>query len=171
MLKKQLNFNDILPFLGIVDKYVSFDKVMAVYKGDEKEIFHIADTTIQDALKYISLLSLMRDCQVGKKYYKYYMGMIPISRGREVTTRMYLNIYWIHKGNKEEISKIVTEFIEKIRITSQNQVKRMNLICKNDAFMNAFVNNQIVTEFLNMDIEKKLEESFKEFEKNIQIVQ
>lgn len=32
----------------------------------------------------------------------------------------------------------------------------MNLICKNDAFMNAFVNTQIATVFLNMDIENLL---------------
>lgn len=43
----------------------------------------------------------------------------------------------------------------------------MNLICKNDAFMNAFVNTQIATVFLNMDIEKSLIKAIDEFEKKI----
>jgi len=155
----------VLPFLDIVDKYVSFNEVMTIYKGEEKELFYVANTTMQEALKYISILSLMQYCQVGRKYYKYYNGIIPTSGGREATLRMYLNIYWMHKGNEEEVNKIIEEFIKEIRETSQNQVKRMNLICKNDVFMNAFVNTQIATEFLSMDIEKRLQKSFEEFEK------
>jgi len=157
----------IMPFLEIIDKYVSFDEVVAVYKDDDSSLLQVADTTMQEALKYISLLSLMQYCQIGRKYWKYYMGITPLKGGGEAATRLYLNIYWLHKANKEEIDKIIKILIEQLRITSQNQVKRMNLICKNDVFMNAFVNAQIVAEFLSMNIDKATAKAFEEFDKDI----
>ena len=155
----------ILPFLEVVDKYVSFDKVKAVYTGDEKELFHISDSTMQQALKYVSILSLTQYCQTGRKYWKYFLGMIPLMGAEQIARRLYLNIYWLHKGEKESIDKLISKFKEEITISSKNQVKRLNLICKNDAFMNAFVVTQIITEFLSMDVEKVLKASFDSFEK------
>jgi len=170
-LKRKEDFCDalrpVLPFLDIVDKYVSFDKVTAIFKGKTKDLFHVSDTAMQDALQYVSILGLMHYCQIGKKYWKYYFGIIPLMRGKEVASRLYLNIYWLHKAKKEEIDKIVSKFIEEIRLTSQNQVKRLSLICKNDVFMNAFVTTQVATEFLSMDIEKRLEASFDNFEREL----
>ena len=157
----------IMPFLEIIDKYVSFDEVVAVYKDDDSSLLQVADTTMQEALKYISLLSLMQYCQIGRVYWKYYMGIMPLKGGKEASTRLYLNIYNLCKGNKDEINKVISVFIQQIRITSQNQVKRMNLICKNDVFMNAFVNAQIVAEFLSMNIDKATAKAFEEFDKDI----
>jgi len=157
----------ILPFLEIVDKYVSFDEVVAIYKEDDSKSFHIADTTMQEGLKYVSLISLMHYCQIGRAYWKYYMGIMPLKGGKEAAIRMYLNIYQLHKGNNEEIDKLIATFIGQLRVTSQNQVKRMNLICRNDAFMNAFVNTQIATEFLSMGIDKATAKAFEEHDKDI----
>jgi len=159
----------IFPFLGIIDKYVSFDEVVAIYKGEEKELLHLADTTMQDALKFVSILSLTQYCQIGRKYYRYYFGVVPIMKPKGMASRLYLNIYWLHKADKESIAKLIKLFIEEMRITAQNQVKRLNLICKNDAFMNAFVNTQVVNEFLQMDIEKTVEASFNEFDQGARI--
>lgn len=97
----------MLPFLDIVDKYVSYDKVIAVYKGNEEKLVHVRATTMQDALKYVSILSLLRYNLVLQKYWKYYYGIIPIMGGREVATRVYLNMYWLHKGNLEEIKEMI----------------------------------------------------------------
>ncbi|MFH1395293.1 MAG: hypothetical protein ABIH09_03970 [Candidatus Omnitrophota bacterium] len=160
----------IFPFLDIVDKYMSFDKVFAFYKGDEKNLLHVAETTIYKALTYVSILSLMQYCQIGRQYWKYYFGIVPVEGGQEMVNRMYLNMYWIHKGNNSEIDAVITKFVDQIRITSQNQVKRLNLICKNDAFMDAFVETQIITEFLSMDIEKQIEESFRKFKESGRIM-
>lgn len=156
----------ILPFLDIVDKYVSFDKVQAVYKGTERDIIHISYISIQEALKYVSILSLTNYCQIGRKYFSYYYGIIPFTSGKELACKMYLNMHWLHKADKNQINKIIFKFIEELRITSDNQVKRLSLICKNDAFMNAFVSTQVVTEFLSMDIEKSLAKAFDEFGKS-----
>ncbi len=158
----------MLPFLDIVDQYVSYDKVIAVYKGNEDKLVHARATTMQDALKYVSILSLLRYNLVLQKYWKYYYGVIPIMGGREVATRVYLKMYWLHKGNLEEIKEMIKRFGEELRVSSTNQVKRLNLVCKNDAFVNAFVNTQLVTQFL-INIEDILTKSFTEFEKSFQI--
>jgi hypothetical protein len=153
----------MLPFLDIVDKYLSYDKVIAVYKGNEDKLVHVRATTMQDALKYVSILSLLRYNLVLQKYWKYYYGIIPIMGGREVATRVYLNMYWLHKGNLEEIKEMIKRFGEELRVSSTNQVKRLNLVCKNDALVNAFVNTQLVTQFLT-HIEDILTKSFNDFE-------
>jgi hypothetical protein len=158
----------MLPFLDIVDKYVSYDRVIAVYKGNEDKLVHVKATSMQDALRYVSILSLLRYNLVLQKYWKYYYGIIPIMGGREVATRVYLNMYWLHKGNLEEIKGMIKRFGEELRVSSTNQVKRLNLVCKNDAFVNAFVNTQLVTEFLIHE-EEILAKSFDDFEKSFQI--
>lgn len=168
-LRKMGGFCDalrpILPFLDILDRYVSFDKVTALYKPDEKELLHISDTTMQEALKYVSILSLTEYCQAGQKYKKYFWGIIPIMNAKNMSMRLYLNIYWLHKGEKGSINKLIAKFKEEITLTSQNQARRLNFICKNDAFLNAFVATQVTTEFLSMDIERITEESFANFGK------
>jgi hypothetical protein len=103
-----------------------------------------------------------------QKYWKYYYGIIPIMGGREVATRVYLNMYWLHKGNLEEIREMIKRFGEELRVSSTNQVRRLNLVCKNDAFVNAFVNTQLVTQFL-VNIEGILTKSFDDFERSFQV--
>jgi len=157
----------VLPFLEIIDKYVSFDEVVAVYKEDGSKLVHVADTTMQEALKYVSLLSLMQYCQIGRKYWRYYMGVMSLKGSKEAAVRIYLNIYWLHKGNREEIDNLISTFMEQIKIMARNQVNRMNLICEKDAFLNAFANTQIATELLSMDIAKTTAKAVEEFEKDI----
>lgn len=155
----------ILPFLEIVDRYASYDRVIAIYKGKEKELYHLTDSDMQEALKYISILSLFRYCQIGKKYWKYYFGIVPLEGAHEAATRMFLNIYFLHKGQKEIIDKIIMKFKEEITISTRNQVQRLNLICKNDAFQNAFIASHIITEIMSLNIEKRVSEAFERFEK------
>jgi len=154
----------IVPFLEHIDKYVSFNKVLAVYKEKDGEILHVADTTMQTALRYVSILGLLFYHQMGIRYWKYYYGIIPLEDSKEAAIKIYLNMYWYHKGNRGEIDKIIAKFNEELRITSQNQVKRLGLICKNDAFVNAIVTTHIATEFLTMGADKILEKAFASFE-------
>jgi len=153
-----------IPFLGIVDQYVSFDKVTAVFREDRKDILHISSTTMQQALKYVSLLSLLHYCRKGRTYWRYFWGINPLTSGQEIASRLYLNLTFLHKGNGEEINRVISKFKEEMKITSKNQVARINLICKNDAFSNSFVNTQIITQILSMDPDKALEAAFKNFE-------
>lgn len=155
----------VLPLLDVVDNYVSFDKVLAIYKPEDKQLLHISDTSMQEGLAYVATLSLMDYCQVGRKYRRYYFGIIPIIGFVEFANRLYLNIYWIHGGNRESTEKAISDFNEQITITTQNQVARLRLICKNDAFINAFVNAQSIPALLHRRKDTYLQESFNRFQK------
>jgi hypothetical protein len=152
-----------MPFLDIVDKYVSFDKVTAVYR-ENRDILHVSYTTMQNALKYVSILSLIYFCRKGRIYWKYFFGINPLMGGSEIASKFYLNLFFLHNGNREDINKVIAKFKEEITITTKNQMARMGLVCKNDTFLNAFVNTQIITEILSMDPDKALENAFKDFE-------
>jgi len=156
----------VLPLLNVVDRYNSFEEVIAVYKGDEKELCHVSHTTMQRALRYVSNLSLMGYCQVGRKYRKYFFGIIPILGTEEIANRLYLNMYWIHKGNKESIDQVISKLNAEITITTRNQMERLRLICKNDAFLNAFVLTHLITDVLDDNKDTKLRELLEGIKKN-----
>jgi hypothetical protein len=154
----------VLPLLEIVDKFVSFDEVTAVYKQDEQGLLHVSNTTMAHGLRYVCLLSLMHYCQTGRKYWKYYFGTIPVSGSTEFANRLYLNIHWIYDGNKESIDKAISEFCDRVTVTTKNQVARLQLICKNDAFLNAFASVHTTTQLLNVTKDRYLKESFRRFQ-------
>ncbi|MGD0883275.1 MAG: hypothetical protein ABSA46_00110 [Thermodesulfovibrionales bacterium] len=154
------SLHPVLPFLELIDQYFSFDKVTAFYREDEEGLLYISETAMQNALQYISILSLLSYCRVGRKYWKYYYGVIPIMGADAAVNRFYLNIYWLHEGKMNEINKFISEFKENISIISENVIKRLNLICQRDAFINAFFNTHVFAEFLSMDMEEVLKKTF-----------
>jgi hypothetical protein len=147
------------PFLDALDKYVSHDQVTAVYRDDKGGLF-VNRTTMQKALRYLSVLSLVYYCQVTRKYWKHFWGIMPLTEAQEIAARLYLNFFYLNNGSKRATDKSILKFKEEITITSGNQVKRMNLVCDNDAFMNAFVNTQIITDILSFDIGRLVDEEF-----------
>jgi len=154
------SLHPVLPFLELIDQYFSFDKVTAIYREDEEGLLYISETAMQNALQYISMLSLLSYCRVGRKYWKYYYGVIPIMGVDAAVNKFYLNIYWLHEGKMDEINQFISEFKENISIISENVIKRLNLICKKDAFVNAFFNTHVFAEFLSMDMEEVLKRTF-----------
>jgi hypothetical protein len=150
----------VLPFLELIDQYSSFDKVTAMYRENDNGLLYISETAMQTALQYISILSLLSYCRVGRKYWKYYYGVIPIMEIDTAVTRFYLNIYWHHHGKMDEINNFISEFRANISIISVNIIKRLNLICKKDAFVNAFINAHVFVELLSMDMEAVLKKTF-----------
>lgn len=167
-LKNNSDFCDslrpVLPLLDVVDNFISYDKVTAIYKSEEKGLLHVSSTTMQNALRHVSILSLMSHCQIGHKYWKYYTGIIPVQRPGEIANRLYLNIYWHHKGDLEIIDKIIKQFYKDITATTRNQVRRLKLICKNDVFLNAFVNTQLISDVLHADRDTGLKNAFERAE-------
>ena len=137
-----------LPLLSIIDKYKSFDEVTAIYKEDDIGLCHVTQTTMQRAIRYISNLSLMEHCRRGRRYHKYFHGIIPIEGTEDIVNRLYLNIYWIHRGDEEAIDNLISQFKEDMTMATKNQMKRLRLICKNDSFLNAFVLTHLVTDLL-----------------------
>ncbi len=147
------------PFLDALDKYVSHNQVIAVYK-DDKGVLSAHSTTMQKALRYLSVLSLVYYCQLTRKYWKHFWGIMPLMEAQEIAARLYLNFFYLNGGSKRKTEKSISKFKEEMTITSNNQVKRMNLVCDNDAFMNAFVNTQIITDILSFNVAKIVDEGF-----------
>jgi hypothetical protein len=154
----------VISLMAHFEEYLSYEPVTAIYRESEEERYTLSQTTMQQALKYVSVLSLMYYCQCGRKYWKYFFGVIPLMTGQEIAARVYLNIHWIHRGNAREIQGLITRFNEEILETSKNQVKRLNMISKSDAFINAFINTQIATKFLALGMEKRIDEAIEAFE-------
>jgi hypothetical protein len=152
-----------MPFLGIVDKYCSYDEVIAVFKRED-ELLHVARTTMQKALEFVSILSLVYFCETGKRYWKYFYGINPLMDIQEITGRFYLNLFFLHNGDKAAIDSVISKFKDEITVTSRNQAARMRMVCKNDAFLNAFVNTQAASLILSMNMEEALKDSFGKFE-------
>jgi len=144
----------------------SFDNVAAVYKGREPGLVLVPETTMQEALQFVVIFSLMYYCEVGKQYWKYFLGIHPLLRPEELITRIHLNIYWDCMGDKQKVDEVLRSFGNEITCTCRCQVQRLGLICKNDALMNAFVNTQAQIEWLALTKDALLEQSFEEFMKS-----
>lgn len=155
----------VLAYWENVDKYFSYDLVTAVYRGEDPEMIQVSQTSMQRALQYLSILSLMHYCETGKKYWKYFAGVTPLTDIHEIVNRLYLNILYYCRGDKAQAQKVIEKFRDEIGVTSRCQMDRVRLICKHDAFLNALVLTQITSEILAMDIEKKVSKSFEEFER------
>jgi hypothetical protein len=155
-----------LAFFEELKGFKSYDKVDAVYKGREQGLVLVPKITMQVALQFVVILSLMYYCEVGKQYWKYFLGTHPLLSPEEMVTRIHLNIYWDCKGDKQKIDDVLRSFDDDITCTCRCQVKRLALICKDDALMNAFVNTQAQIEWLAAAKDTLLEQSFEEFMKN-----
>jgi hypothetical protein len=75
-------------------------------------------------------------------------------------SRIYLNIFWLNKGNLAEIERSISQFQEVVTSTTRRQVARLNLICKSDAFINAFINAQETVALLSMSADSIVDEQF-----------
>jgi len=149
----------VFSFIEALDRYVSFQPVTIVYK-DGNDVLYTRTTMMQEALRYLSVLSMVYYCQVGRTYWKYFLGIMPYMTASEIAERLYLNFLFLNNGNKKASDDTITKFKKDITFVTRNQVRRMNLVCKNDAFMNAFVNAQIITELMSEGFAEKLEKDF-----------
>ncbi|MDH4216471.1 MAG: hypothetical protein OEV23_06200 [Gallionella sp.] len=152
----------LLPFIDKVDQYMSFDRVLAIYKADDQDVLYVSETTMQIALQYIAIVCLTQYCEYGGLYLKYFKDVVPIMEVDKIASRIYLNIYWLHDGDLDRIKKAIDTFTRYIAISSECLVHRMNMICKNDAFAHAFANTHVVTQFFAMNMEQVLSSYFEE---------
>ena len=150
----------ILPFLEDIDRYFSYDKVVAVYKGNEEKVFHLAESEMQNALQYICILSLFSYCKVGKRYKEYYHGVIPVIGFAPAVERMYLNVYWLHNGDRVAVDRFLRQFQQDISVIIGNVLKRLNLICRKDSLLNAFYTMLVTVDLLTMKVDEALEKAF-----------
>ena len=140
----------MIPYVDKVGKYFSYDQVTAVYRQKKSPVLHVVHTSMQEALKYLSILSLTFYCKMGGKYHRYFDGVIPLMDIQSISDRVYLNIYLECAGNPQKIKEAITIFKKEIFESSKCMVKRLHLLCHHDAFVNAFINAELVTEFLDL---------------------
>jgi hypothetical protein len=135
------------------DRYVSHEHVTAVYRSATGGIVVSAETTVQRALQYVSVLSLMFYCEIGKKYWRYFYGVHPLMDTEDVVIRVYLNMFWACRGDLTRTRALIETFHDEITTTTRCQMERIRLFCHNDALLNALILTQLASEFLAMNAE------------------
>jgi len=139
-----------LAFFADLKDFNSHDRVGAVYRGPEAGLVCVPETTMQEALQYVVILSLLEYCEVGLKYGRFFQGTHPLMSSRELITRVHLNIHWDCQGDGPRIKALLRAFTEEITCTCRCQIQRLRLICEHDALINAFVNLQTQIEFMHL---------------------
>jgi hypothetical protein len=152
----------IAPFVDVIDKSKSFDDALCIYRTGDEQVYYLGVADFQNALKYCVILSLTEYCGFGKKFKKYFHRIMPINKFTEMAIQLYMNIYCIHGGDKQEIEKVIMEMGSWASEAVNMQTRRLKLICKNDAFLNAFAGVQTAIEFLATDMHKFLQRDFDE---------
>lgn len=147
-----------LPFMDEIDRYMSYDRVTAVFREENGAILHVIETTMQEALKYVSILGVTHYCEVGKKYGQYFHGVDPLMEPPELAAAVYRNIFFVARGDMQRVEQIVRTMQDEIIHTVKCQTRRLRLISKRDAFLNAFVAAHTTTEFLFMELRHRLRE-------------
>ena len=158
----------IRPVLALWDQfenYVSFDRVTAVYRSAGSHNIIVADTTMQRALQYVSVLSLLYYCEVGRTYWRYFHGVHPLMTTDELVARVYMNMFWSSAGNLDETRKLATRFHADITTTTSCQMARVRLFCHTDSFLNALILTQVASEFLVSDVEQSIQRQLDDFER------
>ena len=152
-----------LAFFDEVKEFKSFDHVTAVYRGRGNNLVLAPNITMQEALQYVAAYSLLYYCEIGRQYWKYFRGVHPLLDPGDMISLVHLNMYWDTHGDKQKLDEVLLRFNHDITCTCICQVKRLALICKDDALKNAFVNVQGQIELLAVTQGAMLEGSFEDF--------
>ncbi len=143
-----------LPFFDEIDRYMSYDRVTAVFRETETDSLTIKDTTMQGALQYISILSLVHYCEVGRKYSAFFEGVNPLMSQGRIADAVFRNMYLACEGDLPILADTLCTMQEELLETTKCQVKRLQLISKRDAFLNAFIATETTTELMLMQLER-----------------
>jgi len=153
----------LYPYLTIfdeVDKYSSHQQVQVFYLDPVSDCLSVKKTSLQAALQYVSILSVINYCEFGRKYQDYFYMVTPLMKTADIALRVYLNTFWLFGGNKERTMKQLKMFADVLDVTIDCQIKRLRLISKNDAIVNAFILTHVLTEALRGNIDEELKHSF-----------
>jgi len=146
-----------LPFAPEIDRYVSFQNVTAVYRepptcDGAPGGLYVRVTSMQEALQYIAILSLLYYCEVGKKYYACFENVNPLMPAEALARTVFANMHLQCAGDRAAMQALLTRMEDELLQTASCQVKRLQLICKQDAFTNAIVGTHTTTRLLMMEL-------------------
>ncbi len=151
----------LLPLIEMMEKYMSYEEVTAVFRNTDKSLI-VKETTLQVALDYITMLSIMEYCEMTGTFSNYFDGVNPFSNRtvKQTCHQIYLNILHENQGNIAKTIKELNFFAERLKSSSNNRIRRLNLITTSDALANSFVRNTLSAQLLNLkakNLEKMLE--------------
>ena len=138
----------VLPFIRDVDHCMSYERVTAVYREVDSEMLSVVETSMQDALRFVCLISLMQYCEVGRKYARYFAGVNPLLPASDIAAAVYRNLFVEAAGNQTEIAATIETMSKELLHTTRCQAERVRLVCKQDAFVNAYVATYTVVQLL-----------------------
>jgi hypothetical protein len=143
----------LLPFLEQMDRFHSYDKVTAVYvrKGG---IESVSETNMQKALQYVTNMAIFEYCEDAKLYQQYFVGIEPFMDLKEAVSCLFRNINQLNQGDREKVHIVIDELRHAVTVTTKSCVSRLNLLCRSDAFINAYVKTQILAEMLAVNPDK-----------------
>jgi hypothetical protein len=151
----------LIPFLEQIEKYLSHDRVTAIYVRKNGEIL-IAETTLQKALQFVTNMALFEYCENAKQFRAYFRGILPFMSLEEAIARLIMNINWLNRNEPGKAGQVIADLRNYVTVTSKSCIKRLGVMCKSDAFRNAYVKTQTFTEFLAMAPEVLTEKFFAE---------
>lgn len=146
----------LLPFLENLNDFKSFDPVTVVFR-DANKVISVKETDMQNALQYLTDMSVFQYCEDMKRYKEYYSGIRPLRSTHENVQTLLLNIFWKSDGNKDKTRNTIKDLHKSIDITTRNCIDRINLICRSDAFKNAYIRTHILGDLIQGYSEKFLE--------------
>ncbi len=147
-----------LPFAPQIDRYVSYQDVTAVYREASSDDgspggLYVRVTSMQEALQYIAILSLLYYCEVGKKYYACFENVNPLMPTDALGRTVFANMYLQCGGDRTAMQELLTRMEEELLLTAKCQIKRLQLICRRDAFANAIVGTHTTTRLLKIELQ------------------
>jgi hypothetical protein len=156
----------LYPYLAIfdaVDRYPSYEKVQVFYLDPVSNYLSVKKTSLQNALQYVAILSVINYCEIGRQYKDYFFLVTPLMKISEIAWRVYLNAFWLFNGDKEKTTAQLKKFADVLEITIHCQVKRLGLISKNDSIVNAFILTHVLTDMLHRNMDESLKDGFEAF--------
>jgi hypothetical protein len=146
----------LLPFLEALNKFSSYDTATAIYVKDGILIC-ASDVPMQNALQYVVNLALFEYCEDAKQFRKYFQGITPFMAADEVARIIFQNVYCQYKGDKDKVQAEIEKMNYDITNTTTSCVKRLNVLCSSDAFMNAYIGTQATVALMLARLHKYLE--------------
>jgi hypothetical protein len=146
----------VLPFVDEIDRFVSYDRVTAVFSGEGDAGLRVVETTMQAALQFVSILSLTSYCDVGRKYGVYFEGIDPLTPPQAIAESVFRRLYVESRGDLARVSAVVRTMQDEILHTTRCLTQRLRLISRRDALVNAFVVTHTMTTVLFLTLRQLL---------------
>jgi hypothetical protein len=146
----------VLPFIQRFESFMSCDSVTAVYREDAQSSLVVAETSMQKALQFITILSLTKYCEVGRCFAPYFKGINPLMPVDLIAEQVFGNMYLHLRGDLAALEEQVSLMQEQTFVITSCQIKRLQLISRSDVLANAFANTHSVALLIFLTIKDRI---------------